>query len=162
MDDLHQSLKEENERLREENEEWKSHVQAFLRHEDPEALTLWDKAETQLAEARAELSKMREAAKFLDDLLLRFAFDAGAIGDDVVASLGVDPWGSLGDFRRTFGLAPNQTAEEAARALAPEAEEEKPRILSIEGDTVVADVPSLRELEDELRPSQWQEKSDGE
>jgi len=56
----------------------------------------------------------QDAARHLDDLLLRFAFDAGALDDDTVASLGVDPWGTLAGFRMAFGLDPNMTAKEWA------------------------------------------------
>lgn len=77
---------------------------------------------------RALVTEKNAAAKHLDDMLLRFAFDAGALGDEVVSGLGVDPWGTLADFRRAFGLDPTMSPEGyAAREEASDGEGEVAR-----------------------------------
>ena len=62
-----------------------------------------------------EVEELLDAARYIDDMILRFAFDGGALDDDTVASLGIDVWGTLRDFRKTFGLPPTMSAEEYAK-----------------------------------------------
>lgn len=72
-----------------------------------------EKKDARLAELEAENERLRAAAEDLDEGLLRFAFDAGSIGDEI------NPWGRLADFRRSFGLPPTMSPEQwAAAALA--------------------------------------------
>lgn len=68
-----------------------------------------------LGERDARIKELKEAAKDLDDMILRFAFDGGALDDDTVASIGIDVWGTLKDFRETFGLPPTMSAEGYAK-----------------------------------------------
>lgn len=80
----------------------------------------------ELASLRNENERLQKAARHLDDMLLRFAFDAGAIGEERISSLGIDVWGTLGDFRRAFGLPPTMTPEEwSKQQYEKDLEEEK-------------------------------------
>lgn len=74
-----------------------------------------------------QIARMYEAARDLDELLLRFAFDAGALGDEKVSELGVDLWGVLRDFREAFGLEPTMSPEEWTRRQTAELEESDER-----------------------------------
>lgn len=86
--------------------------QACTRSHPHEEMSIMCELRTKLARCENEAARYREAAKHLDEMLLRLSFDAGAIGDEKVSRLGIDPWGTLRDFRATFGLPPTMTPEQ--------------------------------------------------
>ena len=64
----------------------------------------------------AENAELRNAAEHLDAMMLRLAFDGGAV-DAEGGEFGIDPWGTLTDFRQTFGLPPTMSADDYANCL---------------------------------------------
>ena len=68
------------------------------------------------AEFKQRIRKQAEAAKDLDQMLLR-CFDAGMLDQAIrEGCCGFDPWGTLADFREAFGLPPMMTPEQWARS----------------------------------------------
>jgi len=78
---------------------------------------------------QAEVERLRAAAEHLDSMLLRLPFDGGGLSEDVVSSIGIDPWGTLKDFREVFGLPPTMTPEEYAARASGAGEDPKPKTL---------------------------------
>ncbi len=62
------------------------------------------------------MDAMQQAAKHLDHMILRTAFDAQIIEEETVHAICVDPWGVLKDFREAFGLGPLMSPEEWTQA----------------------------------------------
>ena len=67
--------------------------------------------EAEARELRKRNVEMHEMAAHLDQLLLR-SFDAGMFDGSLKEGAALDPWGTLSDFRKVFGLRPTMTAEE--------------------------------------------------